>query len=113
MDPNLARPERPHEDAPKTPDAADELVPASPEPPPNVWSGAPGAVLAIAVSGLLIVGLWAVSRNAPSAGTDPRLAPTATAAPGTNPFGEQVFVTVVPEPAPPPPATAVTDAGGA
>lgn len=64
-------------------------------------------MLAIAVSGLLIVGLWAVARNAPSAGTDPRLLPPASAAPGANPFGEQVFVTVVPEPAPLSPATAV------
>lgn len=68
-------------------------------------------MLAIAISGLLIVGLWVVSRNAPSAGIDPRLAPPASAVPGANPFGEQVFVTVVPEPAPQSPATAETAAG--
>lgn len=110
MDPNPSLPEQQPE--PRL-DAPDQLGPVSLEPPSSVWSGAAGAVVAIAVSGLLIVGLWAVSRNAPSAGTDPRLAPpaTATAAAGQNPFGEQVFVTVVPEPAPLSPATAVTYPG--
>jgi hypothetical protein len=55
-------------------------------------------LIVIAVSGLLIVGLWLISRNAPSAGTDPRLFPAPTADAGTNPFGGQTFVTVAPEP---------------
>ena len=67
-------------------------------------------MLAIAISGLLILGLWVVARTAPSAGTDPRLAPTATVVVDTGPFGDQVYVTVVPQPASP--GTAVTNAGG-
>ena len=66
------------------------------------WAGARGAAIVIAVSGLLILGLWVISRNAPSAGTDPRLLPTATAVAGANPFEGQTFVTVAPEPQPPP-----------
>jgi hypothetical protein len=57
----------------------------------------------IAVSGLLIAGLWLLSRNAPSAGTDPRLLPAATVEAGTNPFRGQTFVTVAPEPQSPAP----------
>lgn len=68
----------------------------------NVLAGARGALLAIVASGVLIVGLWLLAREAPSAGTDPRLAPTATAAPGAAPFGNQEFATAVPLPGSPP-----------
>ena len=71
--------------------------------PHDPWAGARGAIIVIALSGLLIAGLWLISRNAPSAGTDPRLLPTATAQAGNNPFGNQTFVTVAPEPQPAPP----------
>ena len=64
------------------------------------WEGARGALIVIALSGLLITGLWLISRNAPSAGTDPRLLPTPTAEAGTTPFQGQTFVTVAPEPQP-------------
>jgi hypothetical protein len=66
--------------------------------PFNVLAGARGALLAIVASGLLIVGLWLLAREAPSAGTDPRLAPTATVAPGAAPFADQEFETAVPQP---------------
>ena len=85
-------------------------MPTSPARASSVWTEVPGALLAIAISGLLILGLWAVARNAPSAGTDPRLAPTATVVVDRGPFGDQVFVTVVPQPALP--GTVVTGAGG-
>lgn len=74
-----------------------EAAPAAPG-PPDLWAGARGALIVIALSGLLIAGLWLISRNAPSAETDPRLLPTPIAETGPNPFRDQTFVTVAPAP---------------
>ncbi|MDQ3695800.1 MAG: hypothetical protein M3464_19600 [Chloroflexota bacterium] len=62
----------------------------------DLMSGARGAAVAIAVSVLLVVGLWAVARNAPSAGTDPRLLPSANAVGSPRPEDLQRNVTFVP-----------------
>ncbi len=70
--------------------------------PVNLMSGARGAAVAIAVSGLLVVGLWALARNAPSAGTDPRLVPVASPAAAPGRIDTQRFVTIIPGPSPAP-----------
>jgi hypothetical protein len=64
-------------------------------PPLNLMSGAAGAVVAIAVSGLLVVGLWAIARNAPSAATDPRLVPPPTAVASPARGDDQLYMTIV------------------
>ncbi len=92
------------------PGASDEQPerPAAEPRPFDVLAGGREALLAIVVSGLLIVGLWLIAREAPSAGTDPRLVPSAAVTPGAAPFGEQTFATAVPRPGSPPP----DEAGG-
>jgi hypothetical protein len=59
-------------------------------------------VIAVAASGLLVLGLWAVSRNAPSAATDPRLEPNPTAAPAPGRLEQQIYITIAAEPMTPP-----------
>ena len=68
----------------------------------DLMAGARGAAVAIAVSGLLVVGLWAVARNAPSAGTDPRLLPITNAVGSPRPEDLQRSVTFVPGDSPAP-----------
>lgn len=68
----------------------------APPPPLNITSGALGAVVAIAVSALLVLALWTIARDAPSAATDPRLIPPPTAVPSPGRVGDQLYITIVP-----------------
>lgn len=99
MEPRLAKPEQPASAAPSEP------VRRVARPSFNPLSDARGALVTIIISGGLILGLWLIARDAPSAQQDPRLAPTATVSPGSAPFGNQTYVTVVPWPQTPSPGT--------
>jgi hypothetical protein len=87
--------------------------------PVNPLRDARGALIAIAVSCLLILVLWLIARDAPSAGTDPRLEPTAAVGASTagsvdgrsGLFADQTFVTAVPPPGPRSPDATTGEAG--
>ena len=69
---------------------------------PIFRQGVAGALVVTAISVLIVAGLWVLAREAPSAGSDPRLQPVVPAVGSPGRFEEQIYATFVPDVGPRP-----------